>query len=770
MLWVLGLTTPVFFIVFAVVIGQAMKSSTSRTLELGRTQARALAGYISNKINREAQISITMADIFNGQSLDHLIATSAQRDSLFERVLEHNEDIHAVWSIVDGQKVENQLGAFYQPTAQCYWKDSSEAIIRDSSLRRIGMYSAADYSFYKEQNCSGMSIPYWALGSDREEAHISLYAPLRNANRLPLGLVGITIPLAGFVDVLEDQLLYSDAFALLVNEDMEVLAGTRPMAMGRKVWELPLGLLRLDPFLPAIRDGQPVETEFVNSISAKSEFLFTQPVVLESADEPLALMYVVPRQTLFAGSESTITLAWLLALLSYAFYAVLIFYIFSRLGNLLGRINRNLSSLAHGHLGASEKMNLRSHSELGEIAQSMNLLYENLEKKVRFAEDIGRGKLETSLDETDDDVLSQSLLQMQKSIQDSQQRERLQKKLDGQRAWAREGTARFAEWSHYETSDISAFAYHIIKELASYTGAEISALYIRQMDDEGRNFYQLEAAYAYQVRKYTQEKVYPGESLVGRCAMERDTIYFSDVPDQYVKIASGLGNSRPDALLLVPAIMNETVEAVIELASFGGFESYVIQFIESIAGNLASTIVTLHNDIENNKLLEAANLQREELATLQLEMDEKVRELVLAQARYDEQESRYRSLQLAIRNAACVVEYDVDGNITYANEAFLGLVGLTLGEMCTKTHNDSLEMFVEDEHEIDHFWDDLRAGKTKRNIVSRLILRGRATTFLETYAPIYRDGEHVDHIIKIAVDITQYVASEEEDYSGEIHG
>ncbi|PIE83892.1 MAG: hypothetical protein CSA07_04775 [Bacteroidia bacterium] len=768
-LWVLGLTTPVFFVVFTITIGQTMRSSKAQSLELGRTQARTLAGYISNKINLEAQLGTTLAGMLNGQGLGELRVAVDQFDSLFGRVLEHNEDVHAVWAVLDGKRVEHRLGSFHQPTVRCYWKDSSEAIIRDSSLRRVGMYSSADYAYFKEQNSSGISIPYWSLGSDREDAYVSLHAPLRNANRLPQGLVGVTVPLAGFVNVLEDQLRYEEAFALLVNDDMEVLVGTQPMAMGRKVWELPLGLLRLDPFLPTIREGKPVETEFVNSISAEADYLFTEPVVLEGADKPLALMYVVPRRTLFARSESTITLAWILALLSYAFFATLVLYLFSRLGRVLGRINRNLGFLAHGHLRESRVMALSSNDELGEIAQSMNRLYASLEEKVRFAEDIGRGKLDTSLSGTEDDVLGQSLQQMQKSIQESQRRERLQKRLDSQRAWAREGTARFAEWSHYESSDISAFAYHIIKELAAYTGAEIAALYIRQTDAEGETFYQLEAAYAYQVRKYAQQRVYPGESLVGRCAMERGTIYFSDVPDQYVKIASGLGQSRPDALLLVPAIMNETVEAVIELAGFGGFESYVIQFIESIAGNLASTIVTLRNDIENNKLLEVANVQREELTLLQREMDEKVRDLVLAQARHDEQERRYRSLQHAIRTVAYMVEYDAEGNVVYANEAYLSLLGISLSEMRTRTHAEDLEMLIDD-RELDRFWDDLRAGKPKRNVVSRLLLRKRTVTLLETYTPINQAGKPVGQILKIAVDISRYLDGGKGGYSEEDDG
>ena len=70
-----------------------------------------------------------------------------------------------------------------------------------------------------------------------------------------------------------------------------------------------------------------------------------------------------------------------------------------------------------------------------------------------------------------------------------------------------------------------------------------------------------------------------------------------DIPDEYVTIKSGLGNSNPTAILITPIKKDERILGVIELASFNEIEPHQIEFVSKIAENTATVILsTLANE------------------------------------------------------------------------------------------------------------------------------------------------------------------------------
>ena len=54
----------------------------------------------------------------------------------------------------------------------------------------------------------------------------------------------------------------------------------------------------------------------------------------------------------------------------------------------------------------------------------------------------------------------------------------------------------------------------------------------------------------------------------GRPRSERKAIVITQAPEDYIKIASGLGEAAPTSIIVLPVLFEETVMAVIELASF----------------------------------------------------------------------------------------------------------------------------------------------------------------------------------------------------------
>jgi len=142
---------------------------------------------------------------------------------------------------------------------------------------------------------------------------------------------------------------------------------------------------------------------------------------------------------------------------------------------------------------------------------------------------------------------------------------------------------------------------------------------------------QLRACYAYNRKKFITKEVALGEGLIGQAYLESNTIYLKEIPQQYMSITSGLGESNPRSLIVVPLKANERVEGVLELASFREFQPHEIEFLEKLGETLASSIVNLHTGEKTRMLLEVSQSQTEEMRAQEEEMRQNMEELEATQ-------------------------------------------------------------------------------------------------------------------------------------------
>src|SRR3712207_9514244 len=79
------------------------------------------------------------------------------------------------------------------------------------------------------------------------------------------------------------------------------------------------------------------------------------------------------------------------------------------------------------------------------------------------------------------------------------------------------------------------------------------------------------SSYAYKERKNIDNRFKLGEGLVGQCALEKEKILLTNVPGDYIRVASGLGEAPPMNIIVLPIVFEGAVTAVMELASFDRF-------------------------------------------------------------------------------------------------------------------------------------------------------------------------------------------------------
>jgi len=228
-------------------------------------------------------------------------------------------------------------------------------------------------------------------------------------------------------------------------------------------------------------------------------------------------------------------------------------------------------------------------------------------------------------------MLGISLLEMRNNLQKAKEEETKRENEIKKQNWTSNGLAKFADIMRKDGDNIEKLSYNILSNLVDYVNASVGAIYTINDDDEEDVFFELSAAIAYDRQKIINKQVRTGEELVGRTIHEKLTIHLIDIPKNYINITSGLGDSNPRSLLLVPLLINDVVFGVIELASFNSFESHQIAFIEKLGENIASTLSTVKTNQKTAKLLEESQQQREQLTSQEEEMRQNLEELMATQ-------------------------------------------------------------------------------------------------------------------------------------------
>src|SRR5260370_13208127 len=171
----------------------------------------------------------------------------------------------------------------------------------------------------------------------------------------------------------------------------------------------------------------------------------------------------------------------------------------------------------------------------------------------------------------------------------------------------------------------------ILSELAPLVSAQQGAFYMID-NSNGESELKLLASYAYQDGNGAKNRFKMGESLVGQAALEKRSILLTDVPNNYAKVSSGLGEFHPTNIVVLPILFEGEVKAVIELSSLDRFNSTHQAFLSQLTESIRIVLHTIEANTRTENLLKqsqslASELQnrQEELQTTNLELAEKAR-------------------------------------------------------------------------------------------------------------------------------------------------
>ncbi|HVW27270.1 MAG TPA: HAMP domain-containing protein [Polyangiaceae bacterium] len=215
--------------------------------------------------------------------------------------------------------------------------------------------------------------------------------------------------------------------------------------------------------------------------------------------------------------------------------------------------------------------------------------------------------------------------------------------------WLKTNLARFTRMLQGQR-DLLTVADQVLSELAPVVGAQHGSFFMAEVS-EGKTSLRLFASYAYKERKSVANVFALGEGLVGQAARERKRILVTDVPADYIRINSSLGEAKPLHLVVVPILFEGEIKGVLELATFQRFTAIQLAFLEQLLESLGIVVATIEATMRTDELLRKSQsmadelqTQQEELQQTNEELEEKARQLT---AQKGEVERKNREVELA---------------------------------------------------------------------------------------------------------------------------
>ena len=253
--------------------------------------------------------------------------------------------------------------------------------------------------------------------------------------------------------------------------------------------------------------------------------------------------------------------------------------------------------------------------------------------------------------------------------------------------WLKTNLARFSSMMQGQRSIVSV-AQLIMSELTPLVDAQHGAFYMMEPDPNNEQVLHLIASYGFGGRKSLQNKYKVRESLIGQCAFEKKPIVLADVPQDFVYIATGMGEAPPRTVVVLPVLFEGETKAVIELATFHPFVANHLVFLDQLMDSVGVILNMLSSSMRTEELLSQLKRSNAELEAQAAELNDKAK---LLEVKNNEVELASRSLEEKAEQLQLISKYKSEFLANMSHELRTPLNSLLiLSKMLAENRNGNL--------------------------------------------------------------------------------
>ena len=745
----------VFVVIFfaARIISNQFRTSIIETME--KRDAALLEDVsttIANISDREYKKLVTMKSVIEST----IGGDYAENENIYRTIVKNicnkNPMLAFSWLSIDNVYVDGTDEGRHQIKSE----NTSFGVETKSSIL---YYDTDDFSdpFYsvRDNNSAVLTNPTSFLQDamvTKKYLKVSIAVPIEKDGTF-VGAIGADINLNALRQVTDSICLASNKKVTILSNDGMILNYSNPELIGLQFADIDTVIAKADTSeakFMHIKDTYGNDSIFCSMLNVNPANLGNQwkLIVTTSVDE-------INEQI-----GSSLALVTRVIVFGLVLLAIIVFLLSVRIVTPIKKVNAIIKKLSLGQVDNALKMDIDSNDELGQMADSSNKVVDGLLQVTKFAENIGNGNSDykfTPLSEKD--VLGNAIIEMKNSLDRAKEEENLRRDEEGQLNWASNGINLFNKVLRVDNNNMKILAEEIIKNLTLYLDSQMGAIYVVPSDREG---VELVAHIGFDKNKtFNNGFVAPGQGLIGRAYLEKETIFISDITPDIDKIGSGLGKALPKSALIVPLLYNKSLTGIVEIYSFKILQPYQISFVEKLAENIASTISTVKINGQTAQLLEKSKRQSEILEQQEEEIRQNMEEMQATQEESTQKEEELTTMISGFNSILPTVHYDANQRIIDVNDEYAALINTKREKLLGKRHKSEIIMDEQEQMKHEKFWAELLKGNIMET--EELYRSGKKDVWmLERFVPIVDTDGTIQEIIAVCIDITDQKKIEEQ--------
>jgi HAMP domain-containing protein/CheY-like chemotaxis protein/signal transduction histidine kinase len=260
-----------------------------------------------------------------------------------------------------------------------------------------------------------------------------------------------------------------------------------------------------------------------------------------------------------------------------------------------------------------------------DLTGNVNLLAANLTNQVRAIAEVATAVTKGDLTRSIQVETRGEVAELKDNINTMIDNLRATTERNQEQDWLKTNLAKFTRMLQGQR-DLDTVGQTLLSELAPLVHAQQGTVYQMDTVETGeRPALRLLAGYA--PREDQPERIGVGRGLVGQCALEKQRILLNDVPGDYTRIQSSLGEASPASVVVLPVLFEGETKAVVELASLYPFTETHLAFLEQLTQSIGVVLNTIEATMRTENLLEQSQQLTLELQTRQIELQQTNEEL-----------------------------------------------------------------------------------------------------------------------------------------------
>jgi HAMP domain-containing protein/signal transduction histidine kinase/DNA-binding response OmpR family regulator len=301
-----------------------------------------------------------------------------------------------------------------------------------------------------------------------------------------------------------------------------------------------------------------------------------------------------------------------------------------------------------------------------DLTDNVNQLAANLTTQVRAITNVATAVTKGDLSQSIAVEASGEVATLKDNINEMIRNLKETTRINMEQDWLKTNLANFSRLLQGQR-DLTNVCKMILSELAPLVSMQHGVFYINETSTN-EQILKLFASYGYRERKNVSNEFKMGEGLIGQCLIEKQRILLTNVPENYIKISSGLGECAPLNIVMLPIIFEGHVLAVLEIASLRAFTPIDLEFFEQLTESIGIVLNTMQANIRTEGLLiqsqsltDELRKGQEELQQTNEELEEKARLLVEQKVQVEQKNSEVelakRSLEEKAEQLALTSKY-----------------------------------------------------------------------------------------------------------------